>query len=196
MQGPQMKIEDIKTENVKSPLLRSMHEQFYSARMPKSGSDAVRLIGPITKAFGELRRFKHIGITRTGQVEDKRRRDVLEVALGYAATTESDLMEVIEELSKNYEQAASLWKDYEKRLTEFRSAVKNDVTSLEAAARKTTDAVHRMNAAYGHVITQLNSQEMQQALSNAERLAAAMQALASLQSHRLVLSVTEQDKTI
>lgn len=102
-------------------------------------------------------------------------------------------MNVIAELKGNYEEAETLWKSYEAKLQSFRSMVKNDVSSLEASARKTTEAVQRMTKAYGDVVTQLNSDQMLQAVQNAERLAAALGALAQLQSHKLVFAVTDQD---
>lgn len=112
----------------------------------------------------------------------------------WATSTENAFMNVIEELGNNYELAADLWSKYNDRLKEFRSNIKNDVTSLEASARKSTEATNKMMAAYGHVIERLNSEDMLTAISNAERLAAAMTALANLQSHRLVLAVTDQEK--
>lgn len=117
------------------------------------------------------------------------------IMCAWASNTEQALMNITEQLEGNYEAAASLWERYKARLTEFRSQVKNDVTSLDAAARKSTEATNKMVAAYGHVITTLTSDEMQRAVENAERLAAAMQLLSKLESHRLVLSVTEQDKS-
>lgn len=102
-------------------------------------------------------------------------------------------MEITQELQSQYDAAADLWKAYEKRLSDFRSLVKNDVASLEASARKTAEAVTRMNKAYGDVIAQMNGQEMRQAVENAERLAAAMAALANLQSHKLTVAVIDND---
>lgn len=109
----------------------------------------------------------------------------------WATDTEKCLMNVVEELKKNYDAAAELWSAYEKRLQEFRSSVKNDITSLEAGARRTTEAVAKMNKAYGDVLVQLNGPDMKQAIENAERLARAMESLASLQSHKLTFAVID-----
>lgn len=116
------------------------------------------------------------------------------VTTQWAMNTEQALMNVLEQLEGNYEAAALLWERYKTRLVDFRSAVKNDVASLDAAAKRSTDATNKMVSAYGHVIEILNSTEMEKAVQNAERLAAAMQALANLQSHKLVLSVVDQSK--
>jgi hypothetical protein len=105
-------------------------------------------------------------------------------------------MNIIEELRNNYEECAGVWETYDKKLAAFRSAVKNDVISLEASARKTTEAVNRMTQAYSNVITQLNSPEMQQAVANAERLSVALTALAQLQSQKLVFAVTDQTAAV
>ena len=116
------------------------------------------------------------------------------VLVKWASATENAFMNVIEQLKDNYDEAQKLWKGYDEQLTSFRSAIKNDVTSLEAAARKTTDAVQKMLGAYGNVVALMNGQEMQQAVANAERLAAAMNALANLQSHKLTVAVIDNEK--
>lgn len=100
-------------------------------------------------------------------------------------------MNVMEELRGNYDEAEKLWSAYEDKLKNFRSNIKNDVASLEASARKTTEAVQRMNKAYSDVVVQMNGPEMQQAIANAERLATAMTALAGLQSHMLTVTVID-----
>jgi len=101
-------------------------------------------------------------------------------------------MNVIDELQTNYDAAAKLWDAYKDRLHEFRSAVKNDVASLEAAARKTADAAVRINKSYAEVFAQLNGDEMARAIDNAERLARALDAIAHLQGHRLMFAVVDQ----
>lgn len=167
-----------------------------SAWKTKDGlRDEVKLHGPVQRYGYRMLPKPMKTHHREGFGYSIRECDKWVYAYGWATSTEQALMNIMSELESSYEAADALWKKYADRLKEFRSVVKNDVTSIEAAARKTTEAVHKMNAAYGHVIAQLNSDEMAQAVANAERLAAAMQALASLQSHRLVLSVAEQDKT-
>jgi len=114
----------------------------------------------------------------------------------WATQTEMTFMNVIEELQGNYEEAAKLWEAYEHRLEEFRSRVKNDITSLEAGARRTTDAVVKMNKAYADVFAQLNGPEMASAIANAERMAQAMRALSELQSHKLMFAVVDSSRPV
>ena len=122
------------------------------------------------------------------------RKDVAAIRVNstWAIDTEALLMDIIAELKSNYEEASTLWATYEKKLESFRSMVKNDVSSLEASARKTTEAVHKMNKAYGDAISQMTSEEMQTAISNAERLAQAMEALAAVQSQKLTVQIMEK----
>lgn len=152
--------------------------------------------GPITKYYSPLISAAAIkwGGSREGIGFKEKDVTKFTVVASGAALTESAFMNVIEALEGNYEAAAKLWDGYKSRLDQFRSAVKNDVTSLEASARKSTEATQKMKAAYGDVIDLLNSEEMQTAVSNAERLASAMQTLAKLQSHKLVFAVTDQSE--
>lgn len=115
-----------------------------------------------------------------------------ELLYGYSFRTENALMNVIAELRGNYDEAEKLWSDYDVKLKDFRSKVKNDVSSLESSARKTTTAVQRMQKAYSDVIATMVSEEMAQATENAERLAKAMTALSSLQSHKITLDVVDK----
>lgn len=112
----------------------------------------------------------------------------------WAHNTEVPLMNVVEQLKENYDEAEKLWAGYAERLTKFRSEVKNDVASLEASTRKTTEAVQRMVTAYGKVIETLNGPEFLKAVENAERLAVALSSLANLQPHKLTLAVVDQTK--
>lgn len=112
----------------------------------------------------------------------------------WAVQTQDLLMTTTEELEQNYEAAAALWKKYEGRLDDFRNKVKQDVASLEASARKTTEASQRINKAYSDVVVQLNSQEMLTAIDNAERLARALNAIANMQSHKLTFAVIDAAK--
>jgi hypothetical protein len=122
------------------------------------------------------------------------RKDVEAIRINsfWAIETEVLFMDIIAELKSNYEEASTLWATYEKKLETFRSMVKNDVSSLEASARKTTDAVHKMNKAYGDAISQMTSEEMATAINNAERLAKAMEALAAVQSQKLTVQIMEK----
>jgi len=158
--------------------------------------DGVRAAhGPITEWFSCQLRWVHknSGIRGPGLYENQLDRFI--VGAKWATFTEGGFMNVIEALKDNYEKAAELWESYKDRLKAFRSDVKNDVQSLEAASRKTTEAVQRMNKAYSDVLAQLNGGEMARAIENAERLAKALGALAELQSHKLVFAVTDQNET-
>lgn len=133
-------------------------------------------------------------VTRTGACREgiaykTQPLDEMKYRYQLAYKTEEALMNVIEQLNGNYEELAALWETYNVKLKLFRSDVRNDVASLEAAARKTTEAVTRMSKAYGDVIAQMNGHEMCQAVENAERLATAMATLAGLQSHNLAVVV-------
>lgn len=155
-----------------------------------------RLEGPICKNFGGA----GIIVEKTGAHRDGLgyRGDQLGrylVGYAWACATENYLMNIIEHLKSNYDECSALWDQYKDRLKAFRSEVKNDLVSLDAAARKSTDAANRLQAAYGGVIAQLRSDDMAQAIANAERLAAAMAALSSLQSHKLTFSVAGQQET-
>lgn len=149
------------------------------------------LDGPIQRYMGSPK-ARHGGLAREGVYYEGKDLLLWIVSGGWAASSEVAFMNVIEELKKQLDTAASLWDAYKARSDQFRSTVKNDLSSFEAAANKTTAATHRMTKAYGEVIAQMNSTEMLKAIENAERLAAAMESLSKLQSHRLVLSVAEQ----
>jgi len=129
---------------------------------------------------------------REGYAWERTDIDQIELLVKYATFSEASFMDVISSLKSNYDEANTLWQNYEKKLENFRSMVKNDVTSLEANARKTTDAVHKMNKAYGDAISQMTSKEMQVAIENAERLARAMEALAAVQAQKLTFEIADK----
>ena len=129
---------------------------------------------------------------REGYAWERTDIDQIELLVKYATFSEASFMDVISSLKSNYDEANTLWQNYEKKLENFRSMVKNDVTSLEANARKTTDAVHKMNKAYGDAISQMTSKEMQTAIENAERLARAMEALAAVQAQKLTFEIADK----
>lgn len=129
---------------------------------------------------------------REGYAWERNDVNQIELLVRYATFSEASFMDVISSLKSNYDEANTLWQNYEKKLENFRSMVKNDVTSLEANARKTTDAVHKMNKAYGDAISQMTSKEMQAAIENAERLARAMEALAAVQAQKLTFEIADK----
>lgn len=152
--------------------------------------------GPIGRSFiGNMFNPIKSGLARDGILFSGKELTAYVARFAWAASTESALMNLTEELHEQYKAAEKLWDGYKDKLVKFRSEVKNDVDSLQAAARRTTDAVHRMTEAYSDVIAQLNSPEMAQAVANAERLASALSALAQLQTHKLVFAVSDQSST-
>jgi hypothetical protein len=153
--------------------------------------------GPIQKEILDLHQPMPVsrpGVRRGEDGYDKREVEIYAIRFVWATRTEQTFMNIIEELKGNYDQAAALWESYEKKLQEFRSMVKNDIASLEAGARKTTEAVHKMKTAYGDVIQEMTSPKMEQAILNAERLAAAMTALAGLKPQEMSFNVVAPGK--
>lgn len=166
------------------------------------GRGTKKKVGGHRHQFGPIMRAYFLtGITR---LEDGRFRDGIaysrqeldEWIVGYAwcIDTEGFLMDIQTELKANYDSAAELWSKYEKQLDRFRSAVKNDVASLEASVRKISEAMQRMNKHVGEVVQRMNSTDMQLAITNAERLAAAVNALASVQSSKLTVAIVDNEK--
>lgn len=100
-------------------------------------------------------------------------------------------MAIIDELETQYAEASELWRRYDIKLQEFRSAVKNDVASLEASGRKAFEAVNKIRTAHEKTFEVLNSADMVTAIQNAERLAAALRQIAELRSHKLTLAVID-----
>lgn len=149
--------------------------------------------GPIQKWAGHLvvSKLKKKPV-REGFAWEKTDADKIILIVKYATFSEACFMDVISSLKSNYDEANALWQNYEKKLESFRSMVKNDVTSLEASARKTTEAVQKMNKAYGDAISQMTSKEMQTAIENAERLAKAMEALAAVQAQKLTFEIADK----
>jgi hypothetical protein len=134
------------------------------------------------------------GLFREGVAWPEKQVNLYMIAYGWACSTEQAFMNIIETLNTQYDDAKSLWEKYEDLLKSFRANVKNDISSIESSARKTTDAVHKMKTAYGDVISQLNSEEMINAINNATNLATAMATLANLQSHALAVQIVNKDK--
>jgi hypothetical protein len=146
--------------------------------------------GPIFDHFG-FPRWKKTPVVRDGIAFIEEHIDTWLVRAQWACQKEKILMNFIEELKKDYDAAADMWAQYEKKLDQFRSAVKNDVASLEATARRAHDSAIRIQKAHADVFAQLNGAEMQTAIANAERLATALQAIHDLKAHRVTLSVAE-----
>lgn len=100
-------------------------------------------------------------------------------------------MNILETLEGQYEAAKDLWARYDSKLKDFRSAVKNDIASLEASGRSAFAAVNKIRDAHNKTIEVMNSAEMVQAIENAERLATALERIQALKSHKLTLAVLD-----
>jgi len=147
--------------------------------------------GPVVKEFPRLPMPVRTGATREGLAYSKADIDIWVIAYAWAFDTERIFMNVEESLRNNYESASALWETYKEKLDTFRNCARNDMTSLEAAARKTKEAAHRMVDAYASVFAQLNGADMERAIQNAERLAAALKSISEARSHQLVFSVAD-----
>jgi len=80
---------------------------------------------------------------------------------------------------------------YNKTVVDFRSTIKNDMTSIAASADKVQKESVKLSAAYRASISLLNSSEMITAIENAERLAAALTAISQVQPNKIAFAVIE-----
>lgn len=155
-------------------------------------------LGPITKHFGPPPVHTKALDARTptfadGYVYDKRELDYWIINGAWGFETEKAFMNVIDELKNNYDAANELWKQYEGKLAQFRSIVKNDVASLEATAKKAREAGLQIQKVHADLFAQLNSAEMLQAITNAERLGAALKVIQELESSKTTVKMSVSD---
>lgn len=73
----------------------------------------------------------------------------------------------------------------------FRGEVKNDISSVKAQAVATEETVNRIGKAYAATARLLTTPEFERALSNAERMAAALKAISDLNSHSITFAVLD-----
>ena len=83
---------------------------------------------------------------------------------------------------------------YNKTVVDFRSTIKNDMTSISASADKVQKESVKLSAAYRASISLLNSPEMITAIENAERLAAALTAISQVQPNKIAFAVIETQR--
>ena len=83
---------------------------------------------------------------------------------------------------------------YTKTVVDFRSTIKNDMTSISASADKVQKESVKLSAAYRASISLLNSPEMITAIANAERLAAALTAISQVQPNKIAFAVIETQR--
>lgn len=100
--------------------------------------------------------------------------------------------DVVEEYVKANQTIADAQAAYSKTLQGFRSAIKNDLSSIDASANKVTAEAAKMQQAYRNAIGTLTAPDMEAAIKNAERLAAALRAISELQSHSITFAVLDK----
>ena len=83
---------------------------------------------------------------------------------------------------------------YNKTVVDFRSTIKNDMTSISASADKVQKESVKLSAAYRASLSLLNSPEMITAIENAERLAAALTAISQVQPNKIAFAVIETQR--
>jgi hypothetical protein len=150
--------------------------------------------GPVTEhcTLGFPRTYK-TAKAREGFAFDVRETDEWVVKTAWAQQTEKYFMNILDKLGENYEAAAEMWKQYEKKLEQFRSVVKNDVSSLEATAKRAHEAGLKIQKVHADLFAQLNSAEMMQAITNAERLGAALKVIQDLESSKTTVKLNVSD---
>lgn len=94
-----------------------------------------------------------------------------------------------------YEQANKVIGDaqeaYLKTVSTFKANIKNDLSSISAAAQKIQAESAKVRAAYEDTARQLITADMERAIVNAERLAVALKTISELQSNRITLAVLD-----
>lgn len=99
------------------------------------------------------------------------------------------------DMAKAYEDSneviSTAHKAYTKTLEQFRSTIKNDVSSIASSASKMQSEQAKIAEACRATIGVLTSAEMQQAIANAERLAGALRAISELKSHNITFAVLD-----
>lgn len=78
---------------------------------------------------------------------------------------------------------------YNRVLVQFRSTIKNDLSSLAASAAKVQAENAKIAQACRAVIEVMTSPDMEEAIANAERLANALKAISELKSHNITFAV-------
>ena len=88
-------------------------------------------------------------------------------------------VETIEEATKRYLDVVK----------QFRSAAKNDVAAAKSSAVAVEESVVRMKRAYDSAVERLTAPDFTEAVQNAERLAAALQAIEKLTATKVSFAV-------
>lgn len=81
---------------------------------------------------------------------------------------------------------------YNLLLKEFRTTIKNDLSSLSASSDRVKGECEKMSNAYRKAQDTLTSPDMERAIVNAERLAAALTAISGLENQSLTFAVIDK----
>jgi hypothetical protein len=91
---------------------------------------------------------------------------------------------IMSDVEKAYEKANDVISlaqgAFNKTLSTFRATIKNDLTSISSASNRVSNEAVKMNTTYSQTIETLNSKGMEDAILNAERLAAALEAISAI----------------
>ena len=102
---------------------------------------------------------------------------------------------IVSDVADAYDKATDLVEKanaaYKQVVESFRSTIKNDMASIAASADRTQKECAKMNVAYKTTLDTLLSQDMQKAIENAERLAAALEKIAEVKGHKLTFAVLD-----
>lgn len=82
---------------------------------------------------------------------------------------------------------------YNKTVAGFRSTIGNDLKSIGSSADKTVKEYEKIRAAYVGTINLLTSDDMEKALVNAERLAAALKTIGEVKSAEIKFKLMDQE---
>ncbi len=81
---------------------------------------------------------------------------------------------------------------YVKLVRVFKGEIKNDLASISASADRVLKENAKIKAAYEATAATLTTPAMEQAIANAERLAAALRAISELQNHSITFAVLDK----
>lgn len=101
------------------------------------------------------------------------------------------LMAMEQKLREATDETEAAFKRFDEARQKFRSEIRNEVQSVEAAARKLSAESARVAAAIMAIRDVYTSADFVLAVANAERLAAALKALQDLDSSRLTFAVID-----
>lgn len=103
---------------------------------------------------------------------------------------------VMGDVERAYESAnekiGSAQDAYLSTVKRFKGEIKNDLTAISAAADRVARENEKMRAAYEAAAKTLTSPDMERAIANAERLAAALRSISELQNHSITFAVLDR----